>query len=95
MAKKEDQKTKKERIPSALKRDRQAQERNLRNRVFKSRVKTAIRDYEAVVPKGDKDATLKSLNEIYSLMDKGVKKGVFKPNKASRTKSRLSKRAAA
>ena len=84
---KEKEPKKKEKLPTPLKRDRQDEERRLRNKMFKSKVKTAIRAYHEVLPNGEN--TLEKLNEVYSLMDKGVKKGVFKANKASHTKSRL------
>ncbi len=87
-AEKEKKKTK-ERRPQALKRDIQSKKNRLRNREEKAEVRTAIRLLENVVPKGDKTEIQKHLNEIYSLMDKGVKKGVFKQNKANRTKARL------
>lgn len=75
----------KQRRPKALKRDIQSQKSRLRNKMFKSRVKTAIRNYQE-----NKEQNPQALlNEVYSLMDKGVKKGVFKLNKASRTKARL------
>lgn len=92
---KEEKVKKKVKKPTALKRDITAKKRNLKNRVYKSRVKTAIRAYEEVVAKGDKDASAKSLNEIYSLVDKGVKTGVFKKNKSSRVKARMAGRLAA
>lgn len=80
---------KKQKRPSALKRDIQNQKKNLRNHSYKAKVKTAIRSYETALSQKDESAKSK-LDAIFSLMDKGVKKGVFKPNKASRTKSRLS-----
>jgi small subunit ribosomal protein S20 len=79
--------------PSALKRDVQSERRRLRRRAFKSGVSTAIRSLESSLSKKEApDVTKAKLDAIYSLMDKGVKKGVFKVNKASRTKSRLTAR---
>ncbi len=79
--------------PSALKRDIQAEKRRLRNRSFRSSVMTAIRGFEsALTQKAEPEAIKAKLNSVYSLMDKGVKKGVYKANKASRTKSRLCSR---
>lgn len=79
--------------PSALKRDLQNQKRRLRNRSHRSEVLTAIRALSASLTKNESAETAKEkLNLIYSLMDKGVKKGVFKANKAARTKSRLANR---
>lgn len=97
MAKEKDdaKKVVKERQPSAKKRDLQSEKNRLRNRSFKSRVRTAVRDLEEALPKGDTANVQTRLNEVYSLMDKGVKTGVFKANKASRTKARMAARAAA
>jgi small subunit ribosomal protein S20 len=82
--------TKKTRQPSALKRDLQSQKKRARNRAHKSKVQTAIRSLkEGVTKKDSKESLQEKLNQVYSLMDKGVKKGVFKANKASRTKARL------
>lgn len=81
--------------PSALKRDIQAEKRRLRNRSFRSSVLTAIRGFEsALAQKAEPEAIKTKLNTVYSLMDKGVKRGVYKENKASRTKSRMSARLA-
>lgn len=86
---------KKVKRPTAAKRDLQNEKRRLNNRIYKSRVKTAVRAFQDSIGKGDAEATQTKLNEVYSLLDKCVKKGVFKLNKASRTKSRLAARAVA
>ena len=84
---------KKERRPSASKRNLQAQKSRLANRSFRATVLTAVRSLEtALSQKAEKAAIQEKLRDIYSLMDKGVKKGVYKPQKAARTKSRLSLR---
>ena len=95
MAKDKVEEVKKVKRPTALKRDIQNEKRRLRNKAFKSQVRTAVRQFEEILPKGEPDAIKEKLNTVYSLMDKGVKKGVFKINKASRTKSRLTARAVA
>lgn len=83
----------KTRQPSALKRDLQNEKRRLRNRSYRASVLTSIRSLEsAVSQKETPEAVKEKLNTIYSLMDKGVKKGVYKPNKAARTKARLAAR---
>jgi small subunit ribosomal protein S20 len=79
----------KQRRPTALKRDLQSQKRNLNNRSFKAKVNTAVRSLQESISKKDSAVTKTKLNEVYSLMDKGVKKGIFKMNKANRVKSRL------
>lgn len=92
--KKEKKEAKKEKRPTALKRDLQNARQRQRNRVFKSSVKTAIRSFEEAVEK--KDASVQErLNTVYSVMDRGVKRGIFKKNKADRTKSRLAARTVA
>ena len=83
------EKKKNGRIPSAQKRNKQSLKARLRNRSFKATVSTAIRSFEDAVAKGDKAVMKEHLKSLYSLMDKGVKTGRFKLNKAARTKSRL------
>ncbi len=77
--------------PSAQKRNLQSEKRRLRNRAYRSQVLTAVRALkDSISQKESAESKKEKLNTIYSLMDKGVKRGVFKANKASRTKSRLS-----
>ena len=83
----------KARRPTALKRAIQSEKRNLRNSSFKSQVKTAMRHFQEASKAGDSAAVAARLSEVYSLMDKGVKKGVYKANKVNRTKSRMTRRA--
>jgi small subunit ribosomal protein S20 len=93
--KKETEKKAKEKRPTPIKRDLQNEKRRLRNRAFKSNVRTTIRHFEESLSKGDAEASKRLLSEVYSVMDKGVKLGVFKLNKASRTKARVTARAVA
>lgn len=87
MAEKEE--TKKVKRPTAKKRELQHEKKRLRNKAFKSKVSTAISAFKNSVNAKDASATAPNLNEVYSLMDKGVKTGVYKINKAARVKSRL------
>lgn len=92
-APKKDKKEPKVKRPSALKRDLQNEKRRVVNKSHRAQVLTAIRSLSASVSKKDAtDVTQKKLSAIYSLMDKGVKRGIFKANKAARTKSRLTAR---
>lgn len=87
-----EEKKKKEKKPTAIKRILQSEKRNKRNSQFKSRAKTALKDLKtSIETKESKEIILQKLNIIYSLMDKAVKKKVFKKNKANRIKSRCSK----
>lgn len=92
MAKQEEKKVKR---PTALKRDLQNSKRRANNRVYKSRVRTAIRAFQESVEKGNEAETTQKLNDAYSILDKCAKKGIYKLNKVSRTKSRLAARAVA
>lgn len=95
MAEKEKAEPKKVKRPTAQKRDLQNEKRRLENKNYKSRVRTATRSFHESIEKGDLAATQAKLDEVYSILDKCVKKGIFKINKASRTKSRLAARAVA
>ena len=83
------------RTPSAVKRAKQSEKARLENRSFKAGVKTALRSFEDALTKGDKKVVQENLKAVYSLMDKGVKTGRYKINKAARTKSRLANKVSA
>jgi small subunit ribosomal protein S20 len=82
---------KKERKPSALKRDQQSERRRIKNKQFRATVKTAIKSLESSLKEKQVEVAKDKLSQVFSLMDKGVKTGVFTKNKANRTKSRLGK----
>ena len=79
--------------PTPLKRDMQSEKRHMQNRAYKAEVSTAVRRLKSLIGEGKAEEAKLQLSEVYSLMDKGVKKGVFKANKAARTKSRIVKQA--
>lgn len=79
---------KKVRRPTALKRDIQSKKRQMRNRVFKSQMRTVLRSYRELAATGSKQGK-ELLSEVYSILDKGVKKGIVKLGTASRLKARL------
>lgn len=92
MAKETEAKVAKVKRPTARKRDLQNEKRRLQNKIFKSKAKTSIRQLEDALSQGDAAQIGTSLNAVYSSLDKGVKKGVYKQNTASRLKSRLAAR---
>jgi small subunit ribosomal protein S20 len=92
---KKEKEEKKIKRPTARKRDLQSEKRRMNNKIYKSRVRTAIRSFQDSLAKGDEEKTTHQLNEAYSILDKCAKKGIFKQNKVSRTKSRLAARVAA
>lgn len=74
----------------AKKRDLQSIKRHERNKAFKSRVKTSIRQWSSTLKEPDSSTLAgNSLKEVYSFVDKAVKKGLYHKNKGARLKSRL------
>ncbi len=80
-------------IKSQIKRNRQNEERRLRNRKFRGSARAAVRVARAGIESGtpDKAAVL----EAISRLDKAAEKGVIHKNNAARRKSRLMKALAA
>lgn len=88
----EEKKDSKLKRPTAKKRDMQNAKRRLHNRSFKSRVKTAVRSFEKEVAEKNEPKAKALLSSVFSLIDKGVKMGIYKLNKASRLKSKFTGR---
>lgn len=86
-------KNKKIKRPTAQKRAIQSEKKRLINRAHKAKVSTTVRAFETALKSGDAENIKKHLSEVYSVMDKAAKKGLFKKNKANRSKSRLTARA--
>lgn len=80
---------KKEKVLTPIKRAKQNEKRRLINKSYRSKVRTAIRNFEELLSSGDVATIQTNLSQVYSLMDKGVKKGIYKLNNASRTKARM------
>lgn len=78
------------RIKSGLKRRRQDEVRRLRNRAVRTRVRNAIRDLRTAITTGDQSKAKELLPHTVSVIDVGVRKGVFHKNAAARYKSQLS-----
>jgi small subunit ribosomal protein S20 len=79
--------------PTAEKRVLQNEKRRLINKAFKSKMRTTVRNFETTLKKGEAEEIKTGLKEIYSLADKGVKRGIHKLNTASRIKSRYTAKA--
>jgi len=77
--------------PSALKRMRQNEIKRVRNMSYKSKVKTAVKRFLRAAEEKATDAGA-LLGRATSLLHKGVSKGIFHKNSASRTVSRLAKK---
>jgi len=81
---------------SAIKRVQTAERNRLRNKAYKSAVKTLVKKYFAAVQTYAANPTPESKQEVqqhmavaYSKIDKAVKRGVLHPNTGARKKSRL------
>ena len=73
---------------SAQKRARQAIKRTERNKFYKARIKTAVKN---VLSAKNKDNAEKELKSAVSMLDKVASKGVIHKNKAANKKSRLTR----
>ncbi|GGL54713.1 30S ribosomal protein S20 [Wenxinia marina] len=78
--------------PQSQKRARQAERRTAVNKARRSRIRTYLRKVEEAIASGDKDAAAAALKAAQPELMRGVTKGVFHKNTASRKISRLSSR---
>lgn len=77
---------------SAEKRNRQSQVRRLRNKVNKSKMKTAIRKIDEAVVAGSADEAREALSKAIPVIAKTASKGTIHKKNASRKISRLTRR---
>ncbi len=75
-------------IKSAIKANKQNVVKREKNRHFKSRMKTLIKNFIKTA-KEDKKTALKMLPEVQSSIAKCLKKGLIKKNNLARKQSRL------
>ena len=80
-------------IKSAIKRVKVSEKKNLRNRIVKSKVKTAIKKFETEVAVNAANAGAQ-YSVTTSAIDKAAAKGILHKNTASRKKARLAKQLA-
>ena len=77
-------------IKSAMKRVRVSEKKNLRNRIVKTKVKTAIKKFDAELAASPATAGAQ-YSVTASAIDKAVAKGIMHKNTANRKKARLAK----
>ncbi|MDY5729926.1 MAG: 30S ribosomal protein S20 [Eubacteriales bacterium] len=77
-------------IKSAIKRVKVTQTKTLRNKIIKTKVKNAIKRFEAAVAEGPERAQ-EQFRLTVSQIDRAVSKGLLHKNAAARKKSRLAK----
>ena len=78
--------------PQAKKRARQIERRTAVNKARKSRIRTFLRAVEEAIASGDKAAATEALRAAQPELMRGVTKGIFHKNTASRKISRLASR---
>lgn len=78
--------------PQAKKRARQIERRTAVNKARKSRIRTFLRAVEEAIASGDKAAATAALRAAQPELMRGVTKGIFNKNTASRKVSRLASR---
>lgn len=71
---------------SAKKRVRTSEKRRLRNKMYKSKMRTYVKK---VKTSENKEAALTALKDAQSVIDKLVSKGIIRKNTAANKKSRL------
>ena len=76
---------------SAKKRIRQNEKRRVRNRIYRGRARTFIKNARLAIDNGDVDAARAATLEAVSELDRAAQKGVLHKNNVSRRKSRLMK----
>jgi small subunit ribosomal protein S20 len=76
---------------SAVKRNRQSQERRARNRAALKRVKTQQKKFEGILAGADKAALAGEFNLAQKMVDQAAAKGVIHKNTANRRKARLAR----
>ena len=79
---------------TAEKASRQNTRRKIRNVKQKDVLKESIKEYKKLVAGSKADAAEKQLSTVFKKLDKAAKTNIIKKNKASRLKSRLSKKIA-
>ena len=78
--------------PQAKKRARQNARRLEVNKARRSRIRTFLRKVEEAIASGDKDAAAAALKAAQPELMRGVTKGIYHKNTASRKMSRLAAR---
>ena len=74
------------------KRARTAEENRIKNKSYKSKLKSTVKKYEVSLSAENVDAARENLLQVTSLIDKSVSKGILHKNTAARKKSALSKK---
>ncbi len=77
---------------SAIKKARQSDKRNERNRTERSKIKNVIKAVETAARESNKEEAAKALRQAEKVISSASSKGILHKNNASRKISRLTKR---
>ncbi len=75
-------------IKSAKKRVLVTKSKTLKNRMFKTMLKTTLKKLDAAIEAGDKEAAQAAYRQAASIIDKAVSRNILHINNAARKKSR-------
>lgn len=78
-------------IKSAKKRIKVIAAKTLKNKMFKTSMKTAIKKYESAITSGDKTSAAEAYKAVIKKIDKAAAKGIIHKNNAARKKSGFTK----
>ncbi|TAN39664.1 MAG: 30S ribosomal protein S20 [Nitrospirae bacterium] len=77
---------------SAIKKARQSEKRNERNRTLRTKIRNIIKAAESTAAENNKEETTKALRKAEKVISSAASKGILHKNNASRKISRLTKR---
>ena len=78
-------------IASQIKRNRQSEVRNTRNKATRSALKTSLKKFRTALEAGEAEAAAEAYREAARDLDKAAQKGVVHANFAANHKSRMAK----
>lgn len=76
---------------SVLKRIKISLRNQTQNKIYKSTIKTLSKKYLFYLTSGNQQEILNHLSNVYSYIDKAIKKGILHQNTGSRKKSKLAR----
>lgn len=76
---------------SIIKRIKTSVRNQAQNKIYKSTVKTLSKQYFIYLTSGTQQQVLNHLSNVYSYIDKSIKKGILHQNNGARKKSRLAR----
>ena len=79
-------------IKSAKKRVKVSEAKNLRNRIFKTQMKTVIKKFNAAVESGNKESAEAAYKAAVKKVDQAVSHGIIHKNAAAHKKSQFTKK---